>query len=125
MDKNKLLKVFKELKELGIEFTTYHYENGWMGISPEELLNYYEIGNRDSYWAKKLNVATNDFKNYKKEKFYGVQCCAITGTGRQCKNNVDIYDHDIYEYIEAKKNNNFLCKIHNKLTDIKNIYKNA
>jgi hypothetical protein len=37
----------------------------------------------------------------------------------QCKNNVDIYNHDIYEYSKAKKDNNFLCKTHNNLANVK------
>lgn len=120
MDKNILLKVFKELKESGgIEFTIHHYEGGRIEISPEELFEYYKIGNNDTYWAIKLDVDIDDFKNYKKEKFYGIQCCAITASGKRCKNNADIYNYNIYEYIEAKKDNNFLCKTHNKLAYVK------
>lgn len=119
MDKSKILDLFEELKELDVEFTIRHYDGGWIGTSPEELLEYYEIGNFYKYWTKKLDVDVKVLKNYETEKHYGVQCCAMTVNGGQCKNNVNIYHHNIYEYIEAKKENNFLCKTHNKLADVK------
>jgi hypothetical protein len=44
MDKNKILNLFKELKELDVEFTIRHYEGSWIETSPEELLDNYKNG---------------------------------------------------------------------------------